>query len=129
MICHDKTFFKKVSNYYFVTEFQNTRSGHEHGLLWIEYAPIYGRDSDLEIVNFLDMYITCNKDHLNLDFVKFHRNFHTRSYKKQNNSHCIYNFHMPPMKMAMILEPTNSPYKALDEKSKFIFLSLEKKKP
>jgi hypothetical protein len=46
LICHDETFFGKVVDYYFVTEFQNRGSEHEHGLLWIEDAPIYGRDNN-----------------------------------------------------------------------------------
>jgi hypothetical protein len=46
LICHDETLFGKVVDYYFVTEFQNRGSEHEHGLLWVEDAPIYGRDSN-----------------------------------------------------------------------------------
>jgi hypothetical protein len=49
MICHDDTFFEKVSDHYFVTKFQNRGSEHEHGLLWIENAPIYGKDSNMQI--------------------------------------------------------------------------------
>jgi len=32
MICHDTTFFGKISDYYFITEFQNRGTEHEHGL-------------------------------------------------------------------------------------------------
>jgi hypothetical protein len=49
MICHDDTFFGKVSDHYFVTEFQNRGSEHEHRLLWIENAPIYRKDSNMQI--------------------------------------------------------------------------------
>jgi hypothetical protein len=47
LICHEETFFRKVVDYYFVTKFQNRGSKHEHGLLWIEDAPIYGREKNL----------------------------------------------------------------------------------
>jgi hypothetical protein len=42
LICHDETFFKKISNNFFVTEFQNRGNEHDHALLWIEGAPVYG---------------------------------------------------------------------------------------
>jgi hypothetical protein len=53
LICHDETFFGNISYYYFVAEFQNRGSKHEHGLLWIEYSPIYGMDSNSLIEKFL----------------------------------------------------------------------------
>ena len=40
---HEKIFFGKILDYYFVTEFQNRRSEHDHALLWTENAPIYGK--------------------------------------------------------------------------------------
>jgi hypothetical protein len=72
LICHDEIFFGKVLDYYFVIEFQNRGSEHEHGLLWIEDTPIYGKNSNSEIENFLNKYITCNTDHLDLDISKMH---------------------------------------------------------
>lgn len=53
LLCHDEIFFGKISKLYFVTEFQNRGSAHEHGLLWIENAPIYGKTNNLKIENFL----------------------------------------------------------------------------
>ena len=82
MICHDTTFFGKISYYYFITEFQNRGTEHEHGLLWIENALIYGKQRNLEIEKFLDNYITCDTDHLELDVAKWHKHHHTRSCKK-----------------------------------------------
>ena len=58
LLCHDETIYGKILVFYFVTEFQNRGSAHEHGLLWIENAPIYGKNRNLEIKNFLDKYIT-----------------------------------------------------------------------
>jgi exonuclease III len=127
LICHDETFFGKVVDYYFVTEFQNRGSEHEHGLLWIEDAPIYGRDNNSEIENFLDKYITCDTDHLDPALAKFHRHYHTRSCKKRRNSHCRYNFPMPPMKRTIVLEPISSLDKDLADKSRSMFTSLEQK--
>ena len=82
LISQDTTFFGKISNYYFVTKFQNRGTEHEHGLLWIENAPIYGKESNSEIEKFLDNYITCNTDHLEPYVPKLHKHHHTKSCKK-----------------------------------------------
>ena len=125
MRCQDSTFFGKISDYYFVTEFQNRGTEHEHGLLWIENAPIYGKERNSEIDKFLDNYITCNTDHLEPDVAKLHKHHHTRSCKKRKNSNCRYNFPMPPMKSTMIIEPTNAENKKIIEKSISFFAFLE----
>jgi hypothetical protein len=75
-------FFGKISDYVFVTEFQNRGSEHDHALLWIEGAPIYGADNNSQIEQFVDKYITCNTYHLDLELAKVHRHYHTKSCKK-----------------------------------------------
>ena len=35
-------FFGCVIDYFFVTKFQNRGNEHDHGILWIENAPVYG---------------------------------------------------------------------------------------
>ena len=65
-----KHFLEKILDFYFVSEFQNRGSAHEHGFLWIENAPIYGKKSNLEVKNFLDKYITCNIDNLDRNLAK-----------------------------------------------------------
>jgi hypothetical protein len=99
-----KHFFGKISDYFFVTEFQNRGNEHDHALLWIEGAPVYGADKNSEIKQFVDKYITCNTYHLELDLVKVHRHYHTRSCRKQKSSHCRYNFPVPPMRATRIIE-------------------------
>jgi hypothetical protein len=44
---------------FFVIKFQNCGSEHDHGLLWIKDAPIYGINTNEEIENFVDKYISC----------------------------------------------------------------------
>ena len=82
LLCHDETFFGKIFDFYFITEFQNRGSVHEHGLLWIENAPIYGKNSNLEIENSLDKYILCNIDNLDPNLAKMHQHRHTKSCRK-----------------------------------------------
>ncbi len=38
----EPSIFKQVYDFFFVTKFQNHGSEHDHGLLWIKDAPIYG---------------------------------------------------------------------------------------
>jgi hypothetical protein len=82
LIFHDETFFGKISDYFFVTEFQNRGNEHDHALLWIEGAPVYGVDINSEIKQFVDKYIACNTDHLDPELAKVHRHYHTRSCRK-----------------------------------------------
>ena len=82
LICHDETFFRKISDCFFVTEFHNRGNEHDHALLWIEGVPVYGADKNSKIQQFVDKYITCNTDHLEPDLEKFHRHYHTRSCRK-----------------------------------------------
>ena len=87
LICHDEMFFGKISNYFFVTEFQNRGNEQDHTLLWIEGALVYGADNNSEIEQFVDKYITCNIDHLDPELAKVHRHYHTRSCKKMKKIH------------------------------------------
>jgi hypothetical protein len=45
----DHSSFGHISNYYFVTEFQNHGNEHNHGLLWIKDALMYGMHTNEEI--------------------------------------------------------------------------------
>ena len=42
-------FFGKISDYFFVTEFQNRGNEHDHALFWIEGALVYGADNNSQI--------------------------------------------------------------------------------
>jgi hypothetical protein len=125
LICHDETFFGKISDYFFVTEFQNRGNEHDHALLWIEGAPIYGADNNSKIEQFVEKYITCNIDHLDPELVKVHRHYHTRSCRKRKNSHYRYNFPVPLMRAIRIIEPLSLEDNVVVEKSKSLFAFLE----
>jgi hypothetical protein len=45
----DYYIFGQISNFYLVIKFQNCGSEHNHGLLWIKYAPMYGVHTNEEI--------------------------------------------------------------------------------
>ena len=120
-----KRFYRKISDYFFVTEFQNRGNEHDHALLWIEGALVYEVDNNSQIEQFVDKYITCNTDHLDPELDKFHRHYHTRSCRKRKNSHCRYNFLVPPMRTTRIIEPLILEENVVIKKSKSWFAFLE----
>jgi len=72
----DPSIFGQVCDLCFVIEFQNYGSEHDHGLLWIKYAPIYGiiqmKNLKILLINtFHTMYCYCQLHY------KIHDNFNT----------------------------------------------------
>ena len=54
--------FRKLSDYFYRVEFQQRGSPQIHMLVWIENAPTLENNSEEEIVQFVDQYLTCNTD-------------------------------------------------------------------
>ena len=46
-------------------EFQHHGSPHIHGLLWIKNAPHYDKDSDNQIIQYIDSIISCSSSEKN----------------------------------------------------------------
>jgi hypothetical protein len=123
--------FGHLLDFFFLIEFQSHGSQHDHGLLWVANAPIYGLDSNNAIENFVDKYISCdnNKLALNLRETQTHR--HKKTCKK-SQAICQFNFPWPPMEKTQILEPfpmeslTPSKRVHLGEINKRIFKELNK---
>jgi hypothetical protein len=56
----DPSIFEQVCDFFFVTKFQICGNEHDHGLLWIKDAPIYGINTNEEIKIFVNKYISCD---------------------------------------------------------------------
>ncbi|KAK6165196.1 hypothetical protein SNE40_023581 [Patella caerulea] len=93
----------KVKDYFYRIEYQMRGSCHVHMLLWIEDAPVLGRDPDSKVVEFVDKYITCKMPNISDDpelheivsSVQTHSKKHSKSCKKKNTV-CRFNFPRPP---------------------------------
>ncbi|KAK6168715.1 hypothetical protein SNE40_019901 [Patella caerulea] len=93
----------KVKDYFYRIEYQMRGSCHVHGLLWIEDAPVLGRDPDSKVVEFVDKYITCKMPNISDDpqlheivsSVQTHSKKHSKSCRKKNTV-CRFNFPRPP---------------------------------
>jgi hypothetical protein len=83
IISHDSKYYGELKHHFFVTKFKNRGSQHDHGLLWIKDAHIYGRNTNIEIENFVDRYLSTNSRIL-ADVIKtIQHHHHTRNCRKK----------------------------------------------
>ena len=92
LICHENKYYGDVEECFFVTEFQNRGSKHDHALLWINNAPIFGKDIDCEIENFVGKYLSCDSSITTDELKTLHHHRHTKTCRKKKNMHCRFNF-------------------------------------
>ena len=50
----------KIADWFYRVEYQQRGSPHIHMLLWLEDAPVYGRNED-DVTSFIDKIITCER--------------------------------------------------------------------
>jgi hypothetical protein len=105
LIMKDSTFFGEVQDFFFVTEFQNRGSEHDHGLIWIKNAPIYGINTNVEIEAFIDRYISSDVSLLPTKLQNAQQHQHSRTCRKKNKAICRFHYPLPPMWETKILEP------------------------
>ena len=83
-----------VKDYFYRVEFQQRSSPHIHMLVWIENTPTLEKNSEEEIVQFVDQYLTCsadNKETTNLVNLQTHK--HSRTCRKKGNQYLYLDFH------------------------------------
>ena len=97
---------RKLLDYFYRVEFQQRGSPHIHMLVWIENAPTLETNSEREIVQFVDKYLTCNTDNektANLVGLQSHK--HSRTCRKKGKPICRFGFPLPPLPRTMLLYP------------------------
>ncbi len=50
----------KIIDYFYRVEFQQRGSPHTHCLFWVENAPKIGTNTDQEVIDLIDKYVTCD---------------------------------------------------------------------
>ncbi|TKS65838.1 ATP-dependent DNA helicase PIF7 [Collichthys lucidus] len=91
----------KIKDYFYRVEFQQRGSPHVHCLFWIEDAPVIDTNTDAEVIEFIDRYVTCelpSNDEELLDTVtsvQQHSKRHAKTCKK-GKTVCRFNFPRPP---------------------------------
>ncbi|XP_029954136.1 uncharacterized protein LOC115393324 isoform X3 [Salarias fasciatus] len=90
----------RIIDHFYRVEFQQRGSPHVHCLFWIEGAPKIDQNTDEEVVEFIDKYVTCelpSDDDTLLDIVssvQTHSKRHSKSCRK-NKTTCRFHFPKP----------------------------------
>ncbi|MCG8076810.1 MAG: AAA family ATPase [Candidatus Thiodiazotropha taylori] len=96
----------KITDFFYRVEFQQRGSPHIHMLVWIENSPKFEKNSDEEIVKFVDQYLTCSIEHDDIsDLVDLQMHKHSKSCRKKGNAICRFGFPLPPLPRTMLLHP------------------------
>lgn len=103
---------------YIRDEFQQRGTPHSHGVGWPKDAPMYGRDPDEVVIEYIDKYIQCDRESLgDKVFMQEHR--HTNYCKRCASNECRFGFPKPPLPKTMILKPFEDEEASEQQKSRF----------
>ena len=108
----------KLLDYFYRVEFQQRGSPHIHMLVWIENAPTLETNSEGEIVQFVDKYLTCNTDNektANLVGLQSHK--HSKTCRKKGKPICRFGFPLPPLPRTMLLYPLEEDFDKYKKKN------------
>ena len=104
----------EIVDYYYRTEFQQRGWPHIHMVVWVKDAPILDENSDDEIIEFVDKYISCEipqetdaELHEIVSSVQTHSQTHTKSCRKTGKT-CRFNFPRPPSNRTFICRGTKA---------------------
>ena len=75
-------------------------------LVWIENAPTLEKNSELEIVQFVDKHLTCSSNNEESAYlVELQTHKHSRTCRKKGKAVCRFGFPLPPLPETMLLYP------------------------
>ena len=109
----------KVKDYFYRVEFQQRGSPHTHCLFWIEDAPKLHTNTDADVADFIDSYVTCENPpddeelHEIVNSVQTHSKGHSKSCKK-GSKECRFNFPRPPSAETFVCHPQPENIKSVD---------------
>ena len=107
----------KLRDFFYRVEFQQRDSPHIHMLVWIENAPTLEKNSEEEIVQFVDQHLTCSaatEDTAHLVELQTHK--HSRTCRKKGRAICRFGFPLPPLPKSMLLYPLEEEVKMFYKK-------------
>lgn len=91
----------KIKDYFYHVEFQQHGSPHVHCLFWIDNAPVIDKNTDEEVIQFIDKYVICELPSSGGTLLEIvtsvlqHSKRHSKTCKKKNTL-CCFNFPRPP---------------------------------
>ena len=96
----------KLRDFFYRVEFQQRGSPHIHMLVWIDNALSLEKNSEEEIVQFVDKYLTCSlNDEQTAHLVELQTHKHSRTCRKKGKAICRFGFPLPPLPQTRLLYP------------------------
>ncbi|XP_024117601.2 uncharacterized protein LOC112139131 [Oryzias melastigma] len=103
----------RVIDFFIRVEYQNRGSPHIHCLLWIDGAPVFGKDDDQTVCNFISKYITARLPnptsqpdlHKTVKEVQIHSRNHPKTCFKYPGADCRFGFPKQPSDTTFITRP------------------------
>ena len=121
--------FGCLQNFFYRVEFQHRGSPHIHGLLWIKNAPHYEKNTDTEIINYIDSVISCSHNDINNNKnieLQIHKHSKTCIRRINHQKKCRFSCPWPPLDKTQILYPLNKDEKENKEKYCKIYQDINK---
>uniref|UniRef100_A0A3B3CJC3 ATP-dependent DNA helicase n=1 Tax=Oryzias melastigma TaxID=30732 RepID=A0A3B3CJC3_ORYME len=117
----------RVIDFFFRVEYQNRGSPHIHCLLWVDGAPVFDKDDDKTVCNFISRYSTAQLPnpttqpelYKTVKEVQTHSRNHPKTCFKYPGADCRFGFPKPPSDQTMITRPDENSEDSLEvEKAK-----------
>jgi hypothetical protein len=84
---------------------KNHESEHNHELLWIKDAPMYGMNTNEKVEQFIDLYISCDVSLLLNSLQNVQQHQHTHTSREKIMFVCKFHYPLPPMHETKIFKP------------------------
>ena len=96
-----------LKDYFYRVEFQQRGSPHIHMLLWIANCPKYKKDTDSEVLDYIDQVSSCSAAVASNieEYLDFQKHRHSRTCRKGGKPVCRFGIPFPPMRNTTIIGP------------------------
>jgi hypothetical protein len=100
----------KIVDYFYKDEFQQRGTPHTHMAVYVKNAPILGVNSDQEICDFADRYVTTSSERASVENLEAQQHQHSKRYclRKSavgNSLYCRFGFPKVHMLKTIIIRP------------------------
>jgi hypothetical protein len=109
VVCSCDDIIGKVDDFFLRDEFQQRGSPHSHWLTFDDKAPVYGKQPNQKICDYVDDFITCARDpEIAEELILLQEHKHSNTCFKREKGclpSCRFRYPQPPMQRTTILEP------------------------
>ena len=96
-----------LKDFFYRVEFQQRGSPHIHMLAWIEGAPKYGENDDVDVIEYVDRVASCSIDVPEelQNALEYQKHKHSRTCRKAGKPVCRFGIPFPPMRKTTVIKP------------------------